>query len=163
MPLTLSYDIQTQNANDRSYIRSMLERFNWRRLGGSVFRYTGRQMQDGSNYEDWLNDVVPAIMFMRSYVLRHGITLRFLTIDASSVSFLDHTDPKCPLGSPPCGGDKLALVDPTNKQSSERAIRDFVDAAVESCTRDQKAENGALGNAGAPIAPFVHPSPASLG
>jgi hypothetical protein len=39
MPITLSYDLQTDDANHRTYIRSMFERFGWRRLGGSVFRY----------------------------------------------------------------------------------------------------------------------------
>jgi hypothetical protein len=130
MPVTLSYDIQTDDPNDRTYIRSMLERFNWRRLGGSVFRYTGRPLQDGSTYEDWLNDVVPAIMFLRSYVVQHGVTLRFLTIDASSVSFLDHTDPGFPLGHPPYDGAHLGLVAPTNAQSSEQGLRNFVDAAI---------------------------------
>lgn len=131
MPVTLSYDIQTNDTNHRNYLRSMLERFGWQRLGGSVFRYKGRLIEDGSLHEDWLNDIAPSIMFLRSYILARDIHLRFLTIDAASSSFLDHTDPTAPLGHPPYDGDTLALLPPTNNQSSEQRIRGFVDAAAE--------------------------------
>src|SRR5277367_2928321 len=73
MPVTLSYDVTNLDNNERNYIRSMLERFHWQRLGGSVFRYDGVEQADGSVLEDWLNHVAPALMFLRSYALQHGI------------------------------------------------------------------------------------------
>jgi hypothetical protein len=130
MPLTLTYDISNDCNNHRTYIRSSLERFGWERRGGSVFRYRGRIIADGSFYEDWLNDIAPSIMFLRSYVLQHKLHLSFLTIDASSTSFLDFTDQGLPLGHPPYTGAQLNLVQPTNPQSSVQALRDFVDAAT---------------------------------
>jgi len=77
MPVTLSYDLRTNDPNHRSYIRSMLERFAWRRLGGSVFRYSGRTI-NGVIEEDWLNDVSPSLMFVRSYTIQQSIEIRFL-------------------------------------------------------------------------------------
>jgi hypothetical protein len=58
MPITVSYDLAEASPADRNYIRSMFERFGWKRLGGSVLRY---QLIDGQDEEDWLNDVVPAL------------------------------------------------------------------------------------------------------
>src|SRR5271169_74987 len=96
MPVTLSYDLQTDDNNHRNYVRSSLERFGWTRLGGSVFRYEGRRRE-----EDWLNDVIPSLMFLRSYILNHGISLRYLTLDAASVVRIDFSDPDLPLGNGP--------------------------------------------------------------
>lgn len=124
MSLTLSYDIQTEDNNHRNYLRSMLERFGWQRLGGSVFRY------EDEDYDDWLNRVVPSLMFFRSYILAADIHLRFFTIDANSTSFLDHSDAQQPFGAPPEAGAGIPLVQPSNNQSSAQTIRDFVDAAI---------------------------------
>lgn len=129
MPVTISYDLTSVKSNDRTYIRSMLERFHFKRLGGSVFRYSGVPDHDGIVYEDWLNHIVPAVMFFRSYILAKKIKLKFLTIDANSISMLDHSDRLALLGARPASGSKLVLKEPTNKQSSEQKLRDFVDAA----------------------------------
>ena len=106
----------------------MFERFGWRRLGGSVFRYSGRKIA-GVLQEDWLNDVAPAVMFFRSYVLRNTIKVKSFTLDAMSVSRVDYS------GSPHFGrrpkrGTHLSLMKPTNSQSSKKKLRDFVDAGI---------------------------------
>ena len=105
----------------------MLERFHWRRLGGSVFRYEGIRTTSGL-YEDWLNHVAPALSFFRAYILKHGLTLTYFTIDAGGTSFLDMSDPTQPLGTLPVAGATLPLATPTNAQSSETALRNFVDS-----------------------------------
>jgi hypothetical protein len=131
MPVTISYDLAEINVNARSYIRSMLERFNWHRLGGSVFRYDG--IPDAATQglrEDWLNDVVPALMFFRSFILRNNIHLKFFTVDASGASFIDHSDSTLLYGEQPLNGDALNLGTPTNEQSSIKALREFVTAAT---------------------------------
>jgi len=106
----------------------MFERFGWRRLGGSVFRYAGRKIK-GVMQEDWLNDVAPAVMFFRSYVLGNSIQVKSFTLDAMSVSRVD-----CSVaphfGRRPRNGTALSLKRPTNAQSSEKKLRDFVDAAI---------------------------------
>jgi len=128
--VTLSYDVANISTNDRNYIRSMLERFHWRRLGGSVFRYSGTTDINGDVYEDWLNHVVPAIMFFRSFVLANNIHLRFFTLDANSISLLDHSDPAELLGSAPAKGPGLVFATPSNGRSSVKTIRKVVDAAI---------------------------------
>lgn len=131
MPITITYDLgNVQNPNHRTYLRSMLERFHWRRLGGSVFRYEGVADAHNVVQEDWLNHVVPALMFFRSFVLRHNITLTRFTVDTSSVAYIDLSDPQLLLGTPPQDGPGLDLAVPTNVQSAEQALRDFVVAAV---------------------------------
>lgn len=130
MAITLSYDLVTDNANHRNYLRSMLERFGWTRLGGSVFRYDGRDI-GGTREPDWLNDVAPSLMFFRTYTLRHGILIKFLTIDASSVAMIDHSDPQATYGVQPEPSNALTLRAPTNAQSSEDRIRRMVQAAVD--------------------------------
>jgi hypothetical protein len=129
MPVTISYDLAAADSNDRNYIRSMLERFRWRRLGGSVFRYDGVAQDDGSTNEDWLNHVVPSLMFLRSFILRKQLQLKFFTVDAASISFLDHSDPQALLGTAPVAGQHLDLAEPSNKQSAEGTVRSFIDAA----------------------------------
>lgn len=129
MAVTISYDLTTNNNNDRTYIRSMFERFGFKRLGGSVLRYDGEAVGDALE-EDWLNGVVPALMFFRSYVLNHGISVRFFTLDTNSVSRIDLSDPTWAYGEPPQVGADLDLRQPTNSQPSERRLRDFVDAAT---------------------------------
>jgi hypothetical protein len=132
MPVTLSYDLSNipPGANDRTYIRSMLERFGWRRLGGSVFRYEGFRDADGVLQEDWLNHVAPALMFFRSYLLAKNITLTRFTLDTSSVVHIDQSDPTLPLGFPPQTAASLNLQAPTNPQSAEQALRNFITAST---------------------------------
>jgi hypothetical protein len=131
MPIIVSYDLTNVDNNDRNYVRSMLERFHWRRLGGSVFRYDGIVNEaDGTPFEDWLNHVIPALMFLRSFLISRNITLRFFTVDASSTSFLDHSDPAQLYGNAPQTGAQLDFAVPTNVQSSEATIRAFVEAGI---------------------------------
>jgi hypothetical protein len=126
MPITVSYDLRTDDPNHRSYVRSMFERFGWKRLGGSVFRYG-----QGDDEEDWLNEVVPALMIFRSYVIAKDIELRFFTLDTSSVTHIDFSDPDEQLGEAPEDGDDLTLYEPTNAQSSEDRIRRAVKGVVD--------------------------------
>ena len=125
MPVTISYDLKTEDPNHRSYIRSMFERFGWRRLGGSVFRYEGK----GSGQEDWLNEVVPAIMFFRSYVLAKKIGIKFFTLDAGSITRLDFSESPA-VGTKPRSSSSLKLHKPRNQQSAEKTIRSFMKSAV---------------------------------
>jgi hypothetical protein len=128
MPLTVSYDLATADTNERNYIRSMFERFGWKRLGGSVFRY---RLLEGQDEEDWLNDVIPALMLFRSYILAKNITIKFFTLDANSVTRIDHSDPDALLGVDPQDGDDIRLDPPTNSQSSEKRIRRGINQLID--------------------------------
>jgi hypothetical protein len=125
MPVTLSYDLGNITPAQRNYVRSMFERFGWTRLGGSVLRYQGRKITNQGLVEDWLNDVVPAIMLFRSYALSHAIELTRFTVDATSVARVEPG-----YGRRPRIGAALALKNPTNRQSSAQALRTFVDDCV---------------------------------
>lgn len=135
MPITITYDLKDVTSNQRTYIRSMFERFGWRRLGGSVFRYDGQNNKDDTTgEEDWFNQVVPAIMFMRAYCLRYEITIRYMTIDAHSVAHIDYSDEDMPLGCQPVTGNKLPMEKPTNEQSSMQTIQNAIDAMTNAIT-----------------------------
>lgn len=125
MPVTVSYDLRTDD-NHRNYIRSMFERFGWKRLGGSVFRYAN---QNGE--EDWLNSVSPALMFFRSYVKAKNIEVRSFTLDAHRIAHIDFSAEDAQLGSQRASPDELILENPENPQSSIRTIRRFVQAAID--------------------------------
>jgi hypothetical protein len=93
---------------------------------GSVLRY---EVDEGE--EDWLNDVVPALMLFRSYVVAKGITLKFFTLDTHSVARIDLSDPDEELGFEPDNGDDIFLHKPTNIQSSKKRIRRGIDALID--------------------------------
>jgi hypothetical protein len=125
MPVTVSYDITDAEPHERNYIRSAFERFGWKRLGGSVFRYAPEYE------EDWLNEVAPALMFFRSYVLAKGITITAFTLDTHSVARVDTSDPDQTLGYKPENGDDIPLHTPTNNQSSEKKLRRTIQTAID--------------------------------
>src|SRR5690349_3373939 len=112
MPITLSYDLAGAPPNRRNYLRSMLERFGWKRLGGSVFRYSVRSSKAAGLQEDWLNDIAPSLMFFRAYIRKHKLSLTRLTIDSQGVSFLDHSDASAPIGRGVISGAKMKLLKP---------------------------------------------------
>lgn len=129
MPITVSYDLSNlKDQNDRTYLRSMFERFGFQRLGGSVFRYP---CQGQTGMEDWLNHVVPALMFFRSYALARGIQIKVLTIDAHSVSFLDQSDPAAVAGHPPVSADHVNWALPTNSQCPDADVRNWLDSVTQ--------------------------------
>lgn len=136
--ITLTFDMEKPNkanSNDHQELRSALERFNWMRMGGSVFIYAGA---------DWLNEVVPALMFFRSFVLKRKIKLQKFTLHADSFTVVDsdaedaNPDPfvgrrlKSPFARLPLPGDQLILNDkPTSPQCSPRHLREFVTACTD--------------------------------
>ena len=125
LPITVSYDVSRADTNEPSYIRSAFERFGWKRLGGSVFRY------EPEYEEDWLNEGVPALMCFRSYVLARGITITAFTLDSHSVARIDTSDPDQTLGYKPEDGENIQLYPPTNNQSSEKRLRRAVQSVID--------------------------------
>ncbi len=126
MPVTFTYDVTDLDNNDRSRIRSAFERFSWEHLGGSVFRYP-RFDQQGA-IEDWLNHVIPAVMFFRSFVLHRELTLTAFTLDCQSLSCFKANTVNAGVGPQP--SEHLPLVEPTNVQMGEQNLRDWIDACT---------------------------------
>ncbi len=124
MPITATYDVTDLDRNDRTRIRSAFERFGWEHIGGSTFRYPAFAHDD--DFEDWLNCVVPALHFFRSFVLSKGITLSAFTLDTHSSScFKEGT-----AGAAIKDGSHLPLAPPANVQMGEQALRDWVNATT---------------------------------
>ncbi|MCK4873511.1 MAG: hypothetical protein KAS72_12365 [Phycisphaerales bacterium] len=124
MPITATYDVTNLDQNDRTRIRSAFERFGWEHIGGSTFRYPA--FEHAGNFEDWLNCVVPALHFFRSFILSKGITLSAFTLDTHSSScFKDGV-----AGTAPEDGATLPLTTPTNPQMGEQPLRDWVSATT---------------------------------
>lgn len=134
MPITVSYDLTEAENNERNYVRSMFERFCWTRLGGSVFRY---DWKDKTGQEDWLNDVVPALMIFRSYCLAKKIKVTFFTLDTSSVTRLDTSDPQAVVGTDIESGNEKSFCEPTNQQSSEKRLRRAITAMADIFTTQE--------------------------
>jgi hypothetical protein len=128
MSITISYDVTGATPAERNYIRSMFERFCWTRLGGSVFRY---DWKDNTGQEDWLNDVVPALMVFRAYCLAKKITVTFFTLDSNSVTRLDTSDPGAIVGTPIESGEDKRFCEPTNNQSSEKRLKRAITAMTD--------------------------------
>lgn len=120
MPITATYDVTDLDANDRTRIRSAFERFGWEHIGGSTFRYPAFA-HDG-DFEDWLNCVVPALYFFRSFVLSKSITLSAFTMDTHSSSCFKNGA----AGTAAEDGATLPMANPTNVQMGEQALRDWV-------------------------------------
>lgn len=131
MAIIFSYDLEDAETRDHNRMQSMFERFGWERIGGSCYRYptlprvtsrSARARVRQRPREDWLNDVIPALMCFRSYVLLRGLTLTKHSLDAQS-STGSH-------GSQPKRGATLDLARASNAQFGVRVLRNWVDAAV---------------------------------
>lgn len=125
MATTISFDLTAATPAHRNYVRSALERFGWKRLGGSVFRYPSRQAK-AETQDDWLNDVVPSLMFFRSYIKSQNIQLSRFTIDGQSCSFFEQDEDQFMLDLRLKEPAQMAEVAPSNPQSSLSAIQDFL-------------------------------------
>ena len=126
MPITATYDVTDLDQNDRSRIRSAFERFGWEHIGGSTFRYPA--FAHTGDFEDWLNCVVPAFHFFRSFVLSKEVTLSAFTLDTHSSSCFKNRV----AGAAPEDGGLLPLVPPTNGQMGEQPLRDWVSKTAQS-------------------------------
>lgn len=125
MPITITYDVTDLDGNDRSRIRSAFERLGQEHIGGSTFCYPS--FAHGGAFEDWLNCVVPALRFFRSFLLKKNITLSANTLDTHSSSCFKHSV----AGVVPEDGPTLPLQTPTNQQMGEQPLRGWVSQTVQ--------------------------------
>jgi hypothetical protein len=129
MPIIFSYDLENAQTTDHNRMQSMFERFGWERIGGSCYRYptlpkakknAGTSTSKAS--EDWLNQVVPALMCFRAYVLYRSLKLTKHSLDAQT-STGSH-------GAQPQSGAELRLDKLGNKTFGAKLLRDWVDTAT---------------------------------
>lgn len=97
MSVIVAYDFQAAPGPQHyNRVRDVFEKLNWEHVGGSTYRYPKTVPAAG---EDWLNEVIPALMFFRSYVARHNLTLSKWVISAQSDLAL-HGNVAAPLIAP---------------------------------------------------------------
>lgn len=134
MPVTVTFDIDeasVTDANDRNRILACFTRLGWERVGGSAWRYPALGTQNVS--EDWMNHVVPALMYLRSIACHANLDVYSFTIDAHSEA--GHRGRATPiLGSPIQQAANITMY-PTNNAYdgllSEQRLKDFIQASTD--------------------------------
>jgi hypothetical protein len=132
MPITLTFDIDEASitdTNDRGRMSAAFARLGWEHIGGSAWRYPALGTTNAS--EDWLNHVVPALMYFRSLVEHANLNITKFTIDA-------HSEAGYRVGNPPVGAMiqhshaiRMYAQAPDTDVLSEQRLRTFVaDAAT---------------------------------
>ena len=130
MPVVFTFDFTGVTAGEQHHmrVRSMLERFGWENLGGTSYRYPKLGTQDHPT-EDWLNHVVPALMFFRAYVLHAQITVSRFTLDTHSST---GCNPQAEYGTLPVT-EGILLYTPTSPQFGEGQLRQWLQAVDDAC------------------------------
>ncbi len=85
MPVTFNFDVEQASildANDRTRIQVAFLRLGWEHIGGSAWRYPRIDADPIS--EDWMNHVIPALMYFRSLVEHSGMVVTKFSLDAHS-------------------------------------------------------------------------------
>ena len=97
MPIIFSYDLEAATPAQRNRLQSMFERFGWELVGGSCYRYP--KLNSQKKLEDWLNEVVPALMMFRSYVRKRGLVVKKYSVDTHVSTGKGTTHGRGPLSS----------------------------------------------------------------
>lgn len=132
MAITISFDLEGQASNHRARIKKMFMAFHWRYIGGSVYRYDGTipsteaDNDKAEKNEDWLNHVVPALMYFRSYLSAKKVKITRFSIDAHSVAMFDQKDPADSFGIPMQSGKEIELSKPIADKPAWEAARKFI-------------------------------------
>ena len=153
VPITITYDIQGAPPTDHHRLQSMFERLGWEQLGGTVFRYPHTRQQKAAELsssprersltsrgaprrrgyqvaEDWLNDVVPALMILRAYIIHaqgEGRTESKFTIDAHACT---GCSPETGYGNPPLPRSELDFNPYKRKDFGEEKLQALIDEFV---------------------------------
>lgn len=128
MPITFTFDIDdgsVQDQNDRTRIIAAFKRFGWEHIGGSAWRYPALGTQNTS--EDWLNHVIPALMYFRCIVEHANLNVYNFTIDAhSEAGHRGRANP--PLGQPIHSSAEIEMYSAQNYDTvlSENRLRKFM-------------------------------------
>ncbi|WP_127837597.1 hypothetical protein [Burkholderia gladioli] len=134
MPITITFDIDDASVldnNDRTRILVCFTRLGWEHVGGSAWRYPALGTANVS--EDWMNHVIPALMYLRSIACHANLDVYNFTIDAHSEA--GHRGQAIPpLGEPIKQAAQITMY-PTgaayNGVLSEQRLRDFIQASTD--------------------------------
>jgi hypothetical protein len=134
MPIVFTYDLDTSTVDndDRMRINLCFKRLGWESIGGSALRYP--RFTTTHVTEDWLNHVIPALMYFRSYVSQRDITVTRYSLDVQSSSGYRSGGAGNPIHS---GDDRaLRMYAPgvsanVGRMLSEQRLRDWLSACEE--------------------------------
>lgn len=89
MPVVLSFDLTGARPSDHNRLQSMFQRLGWEHLGGTAYRYPLMvvQQQNQQPIEDWFNEVIPALMLFRAFIVHganHGVTLSKFSLESQT-------------------------------------------------------------------------------
>lgn len=122
MPVMFSYNFTGHEGIDNNHIQSMFERFGWKNVGGSCYRYPPLG-SDPLLTEDWLNRVIPALMLFRAYVLKTGVTVSRFSLDAHSSTGHDGKYGDAPVAQP-------VLMAPVNGSFGVKNLEEWLDGVT---------------------------------
>lgn len=135
MPITVTFDIDdnsVRDSNDRSRIYTCFARLGWEHVGGSAWRYPALGTENVS--EDWMNHVIPALMYLRSIACHANLDVYKFTIDAhSEAGHRGRTTPA--LGNPIQQAGNISMYQVTSKTGSslsESRLREFIQSCADS-------------------------------
>lgn len=134
MPITVTFDIDEasiHDGNDRNRILACFTRLGWERVGGSAWRYPALGTQNVS--EDWMNHVIPALMYLRSIACHANLDIYSFTIDAhSEAGHRGRAAP--PLGESITQAAAIRMyptIQAYDGVLSEQRLRDFIQASTD--------------------------------
>jgi hypothetical protein len=138
VPVTFTFDIEdnsVKDANDRTRIQMAFLRLGWEHIGGSAWRYPALNASPHPS-EDWMNHVVPALMYFRSLVEHSGMRVTKFTIDAHSEAGY-RSGGATPVGQAILPGANIPMYTTGIQQSqddklSEARLRKYLTEAAES-------------------------------
>ena len=131
MPVMFSYNLSGHQNVDNARILSLFQRFGWVSVGGSCFRYPALNAKE--HPEDWLNNVVPALMAFRCYLLKvnktRKVTCSHYSLDAHSSTGYDGEVGRAP-------AENQELTKPDNEQFGVKNLKTWLKACVNEISYD---------------------------
>lgn len=121
MPVIFSFDLEGAAPVEHNRLQSMFERFGWERLGGSSYRYP--ELGSDEPTEDWLNNVVPALMLFRAYAVKAKKVVRYSLDVQTSTGY----NPARGYGAAPADSTSLAWSSASNQQFGKKKLTDWID------------------------------------
>ena len=124
MPITLTFDVEDADNNQRNRVQELFEKLGWQNVGGSSYRYPPLGQ---AGVEDWLNHVIPALMLFRKYLQSSNrVTLTKFSLDAQTSTGYD---PASNYGSPPVVMVANHLVQTATNKFTVDNLLDWINTA----------------------------------
>jgi hypothetical protein len=125
VPIMLSFDLVGADAVHYKTLQSQFERFGWENAGGSCYRYP--RLNEPQYPEDWLNCVIPALMFFRTYICGRDFGLGKYSLDTQTSTGAHEQHPS--------SGSTIKLSETANQHLPEARLRKWLDEVTKPNSR----------------------------